>query len=625
MHDLALQLAIIGVAGIAAQWLAWRLQLPAIVLLFIAGFVFGPITGFLDPARDFGQLYTPMVSVAVAIILFEGSLTLNFREIRETSIGVRRLVVLGGPMVWVLTALAAHYIGALSWSTSIILGALLIVTGPTVIMPLLRQAKLDSRPASLLRWEAIVNDPIGALFVVITFETFVVLKGGNGAGGLIFAAIAAAIFAVAGGIGAGRALGWFFGRGHSPEYLKAPILFVTVVGMNAASNLILPESGLLTVTVMGITVANSRIASLTDLRRCKETITILLLSGLFIVLTAALSVHDLAQLDWRSLSFILAVLFVIRPVAVAVATVGAGLTWRERLLVGWIAPRGIVAVAVSGLFGATLEGIGVADGRQMTAYTFALVAATIVLHGFTLGPLARVLKLKPAESPGVLIVGASRFTIAFAKRLKAQNVPVLIADSNWSRISDARLADIDVWFGEILSESAHHSLNFSRFGSLLAATDNDSYNTLICTDFGPEMGRSEVFQIGVPIETERRSLHFTIGGLPLFRPGKSYGELRDLIVDGWTFQATRLTEEFPLEKFTETRPEGTHIVLWVRASGTLIFAAAEGSGMPALGDTIISFGPPRAEREREKIARAVTAEREERAEKARAISQEAKV
>ncbi|MBO0902250.1 cation:proton antiporter [Jiella sonneratiae] len=627
MHDLALQLAVIGVAGIASQWLAWRLQVPAIVMLLGVGLVFGPLTGLMNPRKDFGDLYTPLVSTAVAIILFEGGLTLRLREIRETSTAVRRVVLLSGPLVWVLTALAARYVGAMSWPVSIILGALLVVTGPTVIMPLLRHARLRSRPASILRWEAILNDPVGALFAVVAFEAYLVLRGAHEAEHLIVTTAAALLVAVVGGILVGRGLTVFFARGHAPEYLKAPILFAVVVAMNALTNLVLEEAGLLTVTVMGITMANSRLASLNELRRFKETITVLLVSGLFIILTASLQREVILSLEWRVVAFLVLVLCVIRPLTLFVSTIGAGLGFRERLLVGWIAPRGIVAVAVAGLFGSSLARIGLADADRMVAYTFAVVAATILLHGFTLKPLARLLDLRVTNRPGILVVGASRFSIALAQRLKALEVPVLIADANWSHVSEARLGEVEVWFGEILSEEAHHSLDLSRFDHMIAATDNDAYNALVCTDFGAEIGRSEVFQIGATAantqtSSARHTMHFSLGGRPLFDPPRGYNELRDHVIDGWAFQATRLTAEFGYGQFFETRPEGTLPILWIRPSQEIVFAAGEGAGEPGPGDTIVSFGPPRAEREQEKIVRGTLTEREARREKARKTAEE---
>jgi len=592
MDDIVLKLAVIGAAGIAAQWFAWKLQLPAIVLLLVAGFIAGPATGFLDPAADFGAIYRPMVSIAVAIILFEGGLTLNFKEIRETSTAVRRIIMYAGPLTWIMAAFAAHHIGGLSWPTAIVLGAILVVTGPTVIMPLLRQAQLDARPASLLRWEAIVNDPIGALFAVVAFEVILVYIGIHEAENLIVLLLAGFAVAIVGGWLAARLIVWSFVRGHVPEYLKAPVLLASVVAVYAATNTLLEESGLLTVTVMGMVLANSRIASLTDMRRFKETITTLLVSGVFIILTASLSIDDIRSLDWRAALFVASLLLVIRPIAIMLATIRSGATIQERLLSAWIAPRGVVAVAVSGLFGTLLADIGVEDAGRMVAFTFAVVVTTIVLHGFTLAPLASFLKLKKATKPGILIVGGSRWSTAFALKLKEAEVPVMLADQNWNHLSEARLANIPVYFGEVLSESAHHSIDPKRFTNLIATGDNDAYNALVCTDFGPELGRSHVFQIGRIDEKARQALNFTLGGRSLTKESVSFLELREKLLNGWTFQLTRLTDEFGWDAYEASRPEGALILLWIKPSGMIVFAAAS-PNTPGPNDRILSFGLPK--------------------------------
>lgn len=596
MHDIALKIALIGAAGMAAQWLAWRLRLPAIVLLLVAGFVAGPATGFIDPADDFGDIYRPLVSLAVAVILFEGGLTLNFREIRETSTAVRRIIIVGGPLVWIMTALSAHYVGGLSWPTATVLGAILVVTGPTVIMPLLRQARLSARPASLLKWEAIVNDPIGALFAVVAFEVVLVLIGQHRGGGLAYVVAAAFVFAVAGGFAAARAIQWAFVRGHVPEYLKAPILLASVLLAYALTNLVLEEAGLLTVTVMGIVLANTRIASLAEMRRFKETVTVFLVSGIFILLTASLTPDDLASLDWRAALFVASLLFVLRPLAIMIATAGSGATLAERVLSGWIAPRGVVAVAVSGLFGAALAEAGIADASRMVAFTFAVVVTTIVLHGFTLGPLASLLKLKSADRPGLLIVGGSRWAIDLASTLRQAEVPVMIADPNWNHVAEARLADIPVYYGDILSEEAHHTIEPARFSALVAVTDNDAYNSLVCTDFAPELGRSRVFQLGRGGDGPKRmSLNFTLGGRPLTGDGSGFRELRERHWQGWTFQLTRLTEAFGYDTYLESRAEDAIVLLWVKPAGAIVFASAT-TGTPAVGDRIVSFAPAKARR-----------------------------
>ena len=330
MTGLIFKLAAIGFAGIFAQWAAWRIRIPAIALLFAAGFLLGPVTGFLNPAEDLGAVYKPMIALAVAIILFEGGLTLNFHEINETAKGIRRIIFLGGPLVWLFSTLSAHYGAGLSWPAATILGAIFVITGPTVIMPLLRQAQLAKRPASLLRWEAIINDPIGALYAVFAFEVFLVLHGHHEAGNLAVTLIAAAVFAVFGGWLLGKLVAIAFIRALVPEFLKAPVLLSVVLLAYAVSDLILEESGLLTVTVMGVTLANQRMASLTEMRRFKETITILLVSGLFILLTASFDVSVLKSLGWQAALFVALILFVARPAAILLATIGSGLNFRER-------------------------------------------------------------------------------------------------------------------------------------------------------------------------------------------------------------------------------------------------------------------------------------------------------
>jgi len=592
MSGLLIKIAVIGFAGIGSQWAAWRLRIPAIALLLVAGFLLGPVTGYLNPKVSFGDLYKPITAFAVAIILFEGGLTLNFKEIKETSTAVRRIILIGGPLVWLFSSFAAHYAAGLAWPAAIILGAILVVTGPTVIMPLLRQAQLQPRPASLLRWEAIVNDPIGALFAVLSFEVYLVLHGAHDASSLVATLVIGAVFAVGGGYLSGLAIAHLFVRGRVPEFLKAPVLLISVLLVYAISDKLLEESGLLTVTIMGITLANSRMASLTELKRFKETITVLLVSGLFIMLTASLDLNALLSLGWGAVAFVALILFVVRPIAIFIATTGSNLTMGERTLVAWIAPRGIVAVAVSGLFGGALVDLGVADGNKLTALTFAVVASTILLHGFSLGPLASLFGLKSAERPGLLIVGGSTWTEELAAKLQEMELPVMIADSNWNHISSARLANIPVYYGEVLSEAAHHDIIFNRYSHVVAATDNDAYNSLVCSEFGPEMGRGNVYQVGTfREESKRQALSFTIGGQPIFKPGRSYSQLRQDVWKGWTFQSTRLTDEFSFSDYLDSRSDETILLLWVRPNGDIIFRQGKHDSEPTVDDTILAFGP----------------------------------
>ncbi|MEQ9003961.1 MAG: sodium:proton antiporter [Pseudomonadales bacterium] len=588
------KLALIGALGAAAQWLAWRARLPAIVLLLAAGFVAGPVTGVLDPANDFGELLRPMVALAVALILFEGGLSLNFAELRETSVAVRRLVTAGALIAFGLGAVAAHYLAGLSWPSALVLGAILVVTGPTVVMPLLRHARLQPRAASLLRWEAILADPVGALLAVLVFEIVLVLRTDFTADELALMVGGAALWAGLGGYGLGKLLVLAFIRGMVPEFLKAPVVVAAVLATYAISDMFLEESGLLTVTVLGVTLGNSRIASLAELRRFKEFVTVLLVSGVFIILTATLDLATLAALAPRDAVFLAALLFGVRPAAVLLSTAFTGVPIRERLLAAWIAPRGVVAVAVSGLFAVALTEQGIADGERLVALTFAVVMLTVVVHGFTLAPLARLLKLGATGPEGVIIVGGSAWSTALAEQLKAMALPALMVDRNWNHLRDARYQGIEVYYGEILSELAEHHLDFNRYGYLIAATDNDDYNALLCTDFGPEFGRGNVFQIGRPdTDEDRHSLSVTLGGRPLLNEVGGYATLNAHAAACWEFRKTTLTADFGERELRAQLSEDGALVLARRGAGVVWLTGAEPPKLQP-DDVVLSFGPARS-------------------------------
>ncbi|MDH5512301.1 MAG: cation:proton antiporter, partial [Gammaproteobacteria bacterium] len=303
-HHVTLVLALVGLLGFGAQWLAWRIQMPAIVLLVLFGLVAGPVTGWIRPSHDLGVMLDPIIKIAVAVILFEGGLRLRFHELKTAAAGVARLVTLGVLLSFPLGSLAAHYIGGLSWPVALIFGAIVIVTGPTVIIPLLRQARLRRRPASYLKWEGIVNDPTGALLAVVIFEYFV-SSGTEAALPVMIGRLSVAL-ALAGflGVGCGYFLGVLFRRGLVPEYLKGPGVLAAAIGVYVAANQVLSESGLLAATLLGITIGNMSLPSIDEMRRFKEYIALVLVSGVFILLTAELDPSILLNLDWRSFALL---------------------------------------------------------------------------------------------------------------------------------------------------------------------------------------------------------------------------------------------------------------------------------------------------------------------------------
>jgi len=583
--------ALVGALGVGAQWLAWRLRMPAIVLMLVAGLAVGPGLGLFDPARDIGALMSPIIAIAVAIILFEGGLTLNVRSLADAAPGVLRLVVLGAPLGWLFSALALHYIAGLGWAAAAVFGGILIVTGPTVIAPLLRQARLARRPAQLLQWEAIVNDPVGALAAVLAFEVVIVLESNLTLGAAVAEMGVGIGVALALGLASGWGLSVAFRRALVAEYMKVPVLFALLLLTFALSEAVLHESGLLAVTVMGIFIANADLPSYAEIRRFKEHASILLVSGVFILGAANMDIDALATLDWRALGFVLVAILVARPLTVLLSLAFSSVPWRERWLVALTGPRGVVLVAVAGLFGERLAALGLEDGTRIGPLAFALVAATVVLHGFTMAPLARWLGLTGAETPGVILVGGSSWATGFAEALKKSEVPVLVADPNRARLRSAREAGLPTFYGDILSEAAEHSVELVSYGSVVAATDNDAYNTLVATDLAPEFGREHVYQLKrAKQESRRHALPATLGGRPV-GGGQTYFELNRLVTEGWRFRGTKLSEEFTQADWRERNPEAVvFVVIGPTGGPRLVSAEDELSAGP--GSRIVALLPP---------------------------------
>ncbi|WP_260483760.1 cation:proton antiporter [Sphingomicrobium flavum] len=591
-NHLLIAFALIGLAGIGAQWVAWRTGLPAIALMLVAGFILGPATGLIDPHHDFGEMLEPIVSIAVAIILFEGGLTLKFSELKKAGAAIGRLVVIGVPVAWVAGSLALYHVAGFDWPVSILFAGILVVTGPTVIMPLLRQSNLAPRPKAVLKWEGIVNDPIGALLAVITYEYLVQAQAGSTFIDNMLALLVSMI--VAGGMGyaAAYAVRWMFPRGLVPEFLKAPVLLVMVIGTFVLSNFIQQETGLLAVTVMGIALANMKLSSARTYLPFKENITILLVSGVFIILSASLDVEALMQFQGRWFLFLLVLLFIVRPLTVFISLAFSKVPWREQLFIGWIAPRGIVAVAITGLFALRLDEIGYTGGQYLVTLAFAVVAATIVAHGFTMKPLARMLGLNGPESNGVLIIGGQSFSFSLAKTLRMLGVPVTVADTGWQRLAPARSAGIPIFHGEILSEATEDELDFSQFQALVATTDNEAYNALVCSEFVHEVGSDAVYQLGDASEGDPHALSDSLRGRALFARGHGVEDVAESESRGWTLRAIDLTIRHDFKDALSRLPEGADLLFILREDGQLRFTthASQPEGRP--GDIIVAYCPP---------------------------------
>ena len=386
MTDALLIISALLVTGIGCQWLAWRLRIPAILFLLLTGLIAGPVLGWLRPDKLFGDFLFPFVSLSVALILFEGGLTLEFHQISGLRRVVRRLISVGCLATWFLTTLATRLLLGLGWDICLLFGALTVVTGPTVIVPMLRSIRPNASIAHILRWEGILIDPIGAILSVLVYE--VILAGTDASmGHTILTLGKMVLIGLTLGLAAGQLVGELMRRHWLPDYLHNVFALSLVCGVFAVSDLLQGESGLLAVTVMGMRLANMRDVNTDRLLDFKESISVLLISLLFIILAARLQPDAMLQLGWAGLGILAAIQFIARPISVALATMGTHLPLPERLLLAWIAPRGIVAAAVSSLFVLRLEQVGHPGAGFLVPLTFMVIIGTVILQGLTSAPL----------------------------------------------------------------------------------------------------------------------------------------------------------------------------------------------------------------------------------------------
>ncbi len=599
-HTVAIAVLCIAVAGVGAQWVAWRLRLPAIVLLFAVGLIVGPGLQILRPAVDFGAGLRPIVGLAVAIVVFEGGLALDFRELRAAGEGVFRLTMVALPISFVFASLAATLVGGMGWRPAMLFGAITVVTGPTVVLPLLRHTRLERRSASFLKWEAIVNDPIGALLAAIVLT--LMLAGTDRTSGPLALSLVGGL-ATAGGLGFGAALlmRWLVAHDQMPENLKTPTLLAMALGVTVLSNLVMNDAGLAAATIFGIALANLHIPGIRELTRFKEALVVLIVSALFVVLTASLDRSLFTQLSWPIILLTLAMIFVVRPAAIVLATMRSGLTWQERALVGWIAPRGIVAAAVAGIASQRLAGAGFPGGERVMPAVFALIAATMILHGFSLAPLARRLKLTLGDTPGLAILGATAWSVALAKVLRDAGTPVLVIDTYPGALTGARELRIPVLQAEILSEHGEDELAGRRVDYLFATTQNDVYNSLVCAKLAPELGRGRVFQMapsGSDLE-DWVGLKREWRGLLVGSPPFDFVTARKRFKAGWRFVLRDAVNPDADDEGGVADEDGADaveseiLVLVLRRNGDLAFASAENAApSSSAGDRAVLLVEP---------------------------------
>jgi NhaP-type Na+/H+ or K+/H+ antiporter len=594
-HNILIHLASILVLGVSAQWLAWRLRLPALVVLLAFGLAAGPVTGFLAPDQLLGPLLHPLVSLAVAIILYEGGLSLRLRELHDVRPVVIKLITAGVLITWLGSAAAAWLLLGMDWAFALLLGAILVVTGPTVIGPMLRHLRLGGRVGAVLKWEGIIIDPLGAVlaFLVASFV------GSSHAGRQAAEAVGdlARLVVVGTGLGvAGAALVVTALRRYwVPDALHNALSLTVVVVAFTLGNVLQEEAGLLAATLMGVTLANQRWVAIRHLVEFKENLVVLLLSALFIVLAARLSPDQLRSLDFGSLAFLAVLVLVVRPAAVLVATAGSSLGRGERLFLACMAPRGIVAAAVAPVFALNLTAAGDPAGPRLVPVTFLVILGTGVLYGLSAAPLARRLGLAQPCPQGVLFAGANSWARALGAALRAQGCPVLFVDTLWEHVAAARLEGLPTYHGSILAERSQEELDLRDLGRLVALTPREEVNALACLCFTEVFGRREVYQL--PFESLGSKRAEAVArdqrGRLLFGPGMTFTHLVERFGSTPVVRATPLTDGFDYAAFQKQNATTALPLAVVRNGGAeVIFFTVEGAPAPMPGDVLLSAVAP---------------------------------
>lgn len=594
-------LASIGVLSLFCQWLAWRVRMPAIVFLLAAGIACGPVLHYLNPEDVFGDLLFPMVSLAVAIILFEGSLTLRFSEIRGHGAMVRNLIPVGSVVTGIIGTLAAHWILDIAWEVALLFGAISVVTGPTVIAPLLRAVRPKAKLANILQWEGIIIDPVGALLAVLVYEGIVSWGQGNVFGHSLYIFSTTIVVGTALGSAAGYLNGQVLRKHWIPQYLHNAGTLSFMLGVYALSNEIAHESGLLTVTIMGIWMANMKQVEVESILEFKESLSVLLISALFIILAARIEFSAIADLGW-GLAVVLAILMLVaRPLSIFIAAIGTRLNWREKLFLSWIAPRGIVAAAVSALFAFQLQNHGFVGGETLVPLVFMLIITTVTVQSLTARPVAKLLGVAEPPEFGFLIIGANTVARMIAAELTKHEVPVVLADTSWENVRLARMENLQVYFGNPVSEHAANQLDLTGIGNLLVISPYKHMNSLATYHYLDWFGdHNSVYSLaeGEQDQTARYQTAEKIQRTRGLFDGVSYAKLASLASQGYSVKTTQLSDAFTYQDFLDQH-QNQALVLFVLDSKDHITPVKSIDRLkPDNASTLISLVPPKAPQER---------------------------
>ena len=600
-----LELSGIIILGILAQWVAWKFKIPAILPLILVGLLVGPIaaeflsedgTKWIEPIWNGSKGLFPgealyyFVSLAISIILFEGGLTLKRDEIKNVGPVITKLITLGSTVTFLGAGIVAHFIFGLTWELSFLFSGLIIVTGPTVITPILRNIPLKKDVSTVLKWEGILIDPIGALVAVLVFEFISV--GGDGAftktALMEFGKIL--LFGTSFGFTFAHALMYAVNKKLVPHYLLNVVSLSAVLLVFVESEIFAHESGLLAVVVMGMVLGNGNLKNLKELLYFKESLSILLISILFILLSANINIEDLQLLyNWKTAVLFALIVFVIRPLGVFLSTHNSNLKLNEKLFISWVGPRGIVAAGIASLFGSKLIKQGVAGAEYITPLVFMIVLGTVLLNATTARLFAKMVGVFLKSSNAILFLGASDPARLIAKYLTDAGKRVVLIDSNKSFIETAKKEGLEAFSTNIYDDDLIDNIELNDVGYLIAMTGSDAVNDFAITSLSNAFGEHGAYRLATSKEIRTNNSE---NKEQLFSPKDDYINLSEAFRDNpKIYEVVIDSEEMYHTMLSKLFNELKSVLLFVKKSGKLyLIPEFEKSGLSKENCTFVYLG-----------------------------------
>ena len=590
-------IALILILGVGAQWLAWHYQFPSILLLLIAGFLAGPVLGMIEPATLQGEWVYPFVSISIGIILFEGGLNLRLSELRDAGGVIRNLITIGVLVTWLIGAAAIYVIQDFSVELSLLTGAILVVTGPTVIVPLLRHIQPKGRIGTVAKWEGITIDPIGAILATLVLEVIILLNEPGGASASVGAAtlhvvegVGLAILAsiVIGGAAAAIIVFTLYRR-LVPGFLHNPMTLTLLVVAFVGSEALQHEAGLLTATLMGVALANQSYVPVQRIVEFKENLQVLLLGILFIVLSARLDLATFENVGGRTVLLIGVLIAVVRPLAVFISGIGTKLSWREQAFLAWLAPRGIVAAAVASLFAFELQGVIPEAAASLVPVVFIVIVGTVAVYGLTSPFVASWLDLAEPNPEGILFVGAETWVQRIASTLQKLGITVKLIDSNPDHVERARARGLPAERTNLLSESVFEELELNGIGHLMIMIPNDEVASLVALHLSEVFETNNIFQLPARSDWRRvdEDLPKHLRGHLLFGGDASCRQIRDGIDHEHEVCVAKMEMAASLEEIkAHFGPEALPMFI-IRGERLIVRSEEELESSPRAGDQVV--------------------------------------